>query len=51
MCGQENLSLVIILEKKELSEKGMLMHLPPAMCQALCCLILNTTLGLSIVAV
>lgn len=37
-------------KKKERSEKGMLVHLPPAMCQALCYLILNTTLGLRIVA-
>lgn len=36
--------------KKKRSEKGMLVHLPPAMCQALCCLILNITLGLRIVA-
>lgn len=50
MCGQENLTLVIILEKKERSEKGMLVHLPPAVCQALCYLNLNTTLGLRIVA-
>lgn len=34
----------------EPSEKGMLFHLPPAMCQARCYLILVTTLGLRIVA-
>lgn len=48
-CGRTDLTSVVIVGTKGTSERRMLVHLPPAVCQALCYLILITTLGLRIV--